>query len=401
MQHASYVANRIKALRSNGRGPILFSIASGWFLSIGVRTVYPALLPFLRVSYELDLKRAGLLLSVLWVAYAFGQLPGGVLGDHIGEGSTMVISSILSAGTIFVVVISEIVPVLFGATILFGLGTALYGVNRFTALSDIYPEQTGTAIGVTMAAGDIGNSLLPPVASLLAAALAWQFGLGFVVPLFVLAAVALLVTVPGRTSQSVSAVNTLSIEMVRYIISQLDQPSIIRGTLILILGASALLAFTSFYPTYLVEVKGLSTTMAAGLFGLFFALGVVIKILSGWAFDQFGVRRSLPLVLGMAAVGLFVLPIVEAFWALVGVTALVSGLLGNGTIMFSYLTTELSSDVQGTGLGVLRTIIFAIGAVSPVLFGALADRGFFDEGFMMLGCLVILIVLITLFIPRN
>jgi hypothetical protein len=44
------------------------------------------------------------------------------------------------------------------------LGTALYGVSRFTILNEIYPNQLGTATGVTMAAGDLGTSLMPPAA---------------------------------------------------------------------------------------------------------------------------------------------------------------------------------------------------------------------------------------------
>lgn len=39
--------------------------------------------------------------------------------------------------------------------------------------------------------------------------------------------------------------------------------------------------------------------------------------------------------------------------------------------------------MRGTGFGVIRTVAFSLGATSPLLFGA-ADRGFFDEAFLLL-----------------
>jgi len=66
----------IAALRTGGRGKMLLAVAFGWFLSISVRMIYPALLPEISETYDLTLTTAGLLITVLWIAYAFGQLPG-------------------------------------------------------------------------------------------------------------------------------------------------------------------------------------------------------------------------------------------------------------------------------------------------------------------------------------
>lgn len=73
------------------RGKILIIVARGWFLSLGVRMMYPVLLPYIRVTYGLSLTAAGLLLSVLWFSYAIGQLPGSVLADRVGEGTNEIV----------------------------------------------------------------------------------------------------------------------------------------------------------------------------------------------------------------------------------------------------------------------------------------------------------------------
>lgn len=69
----------LRALTTDGRGPILAAIAGGWFLSIDVRLVYPVLLPHIRESYGLTLTTAGLPLTILWLAYAVVREADGTL----------------------------------------------------------------------------------------------------------------------------------------------------------------------------------------------------------------------------------------------------------------------------------------------------------------------------------
>ena len=382
------------------RGKILLAVAAGWFLSIGVRLSYPVLLPHLQEGLGLDLTTAGFLLTVLWLAYALGQLPGGVLADRFGEGNVLVASTVVSAATLGLVAVAGSAPVVFLATACFGFGTALYGVARFTILSDVFPENDGTAIGITMAAGEVGNAVLPLVAGGIAAALAWQFGFGLAVPVFAATALLLWLVVPARTSGAGSAVDSVSLETVRYVGRGLRQRAIVVVATIQILTYCVWQAFTGFYPTYLIEVKELSPTVATGLFSAFFALGIVVQPLTGNLYDRFGARRSLPTVLGIIVVALALLPFLEGFWPLVAGTVLLSSILGYATITLPYMTARLPGDMQGTGLGFLRTVYMTIGAASPVLFGAFADRGFFDEGYFVLAGFALAAMVLVRWLPE-
>lgn len=359
------------------------------------------MVPHLQIAYELNLTAAGFLLSILWISYAVGQLPGGLLADRIGEGTTLLISLIISVGTLLLIVIARSALILFVATALFGLGTALYGVARYTSLSEIYPDHAGAAIGVTQAAGEVGNSVLPLIAGLIAATFAWQYGFGFAIPLFALVAIVLWAVVPSRISETTSAVDTISLETARYVFSELRQPAILVVTIIEILAFSVWQSFTGFYPTYLIEIKGLSPTVSSGLFGLFFAVGIIVQPLAGGAYDRFGIWRSLPAVMGVITVALAILPLLEGFWPLVAGTILLGSILGYGTIILPYMTDALPKDMKGTGLGTLRTIYMAVGAASPIFFGTLADRGFFDEAFIVLAALAGTTVLISIWFPNR
>ncbi|GAB3706263.1 MFS transporter [Halorubrum pallidum] len=378
MGYVSTAASVVRDLRSEGRGRILVVVAFGWFLSISVRMVYPALLPYIRETYGLTLTTAGLLLTVLWTAYALGQLPAGILGDWLGDRPLLVASQLLAAAMLALVVIADSAAVLYAATALFGGATALYGVSRFTVLETVYSDNLGTATGVTMAAGDVGNAVMPPAAGFIAAALTWQYGFGVAVPLFLVAAVGLWLVLPRPTATEPSLRDAIPVEDV---IATLSRPAVRRGTLLLVLWAVIIQAFMGFYPTYLIEQKAVPRRTATVLFGFFFSLGMVWKPIAGRAYDRIGIRRPLLVIAGAAGAAFVALPLVEGIRAFIPVTVLASGLLGFETVVVSDLTNRLPDGTRGTSLGALRTVYLAFGAASPAVFGAVADAGYFDEAF--------------------
>lgn len=400
MDRLATVRRETNALRAEGKGRMLAAIAIGWGLLNGTRMIYPVLLPSISVEFDLTLTTAGFLVTVIWLAYAVGQVPGGVLADRHGERRVLIAGlGIVTIGLVLVVLAPTAV-VLFGATALVGAGLSLYPVARITVLSELYPDRIGRVLGLTMATGDVGQTLLPPIAGVLAAAVAWQAGLGFVIPLLLAIAAVIGLVLPAQAS-SEGAADEHSVSNAGHVLKELRDPTLVVMTVILFLYIGVLQTFSAFYPTYLIDVKGLPPTVASGLFGLFFAVGVVAKPLSGLAYDRVGIRRSLPLVLGGSVVGFAILPAINGFWPLVAVTALISTMLGSGAITQSYLSDTIPEEMEGTGLGAIRSVASMMGAAGPVLFGALADRGYFDEGYLVLAALVGVVTLLTFRLPRE
>ena len=390
----------VSALWAEGKGKVLISIAIGWGLLNGTRMIYPVLLPYLSADFNLTFTTAGLLVTLIWLGYAIGQVPGGILADQRGERKMLTGSVVIVSGGLTLVVLARTPLVLFTATGLIGLGLSLYPVARITALSDLYPDRIGRALGLTMATGDIGQTLLPPIAGALAAIFAWQVGLGFVIPLLILMIGILWITLPV-SSRTDNTVDDISVENAKYVLTELYNPTLVIIIVILFLYLGVLQTFSAFYPTYLIEVKGLSSTAASGLFGLFFAIGVLAKPLAGLAYDRIGIRRSLPLVLSGAIIGFALLPIVKGLLSLILVTVFISTMLGSGTITQSYLSDTIPENIQGTGLGTVRSTSSMMGAIGPVLFGAAADRGYFDEGYVLLAIIVGLITILTFRLPQK
>lgn len=392
------IRRELRELWAGGTGKSLIAIALGWGLLNGTRMIYPVLLPDFSDKFGLTHTTAGLLVTVIWLCYAIGQMPGGVLADRFGERKMLTASVSLVVVGVGLVLVAPTALALFAATGAVGLGLSQYPIARITVLSRLYPDRIGRALGVTMASGDIGQTVIPPIASVLAAGVAWQLGLGFVLPVLCLTAGVIWVTLPKREADGQT--DDLSREHIGYVFDELLERKFLVVGVILFLFIFVLQTFSAFYPTYLVDQKGLSTTAAGTLFGLFFAVGVVAKPAAGVAYDTIGLRKSLPVVLAGSIAGLALLPSVEGFWPLAGVTVLVSTMLGSGAITQSYLAETIPADIQGTGLGLVRSSAAMLGATGPVLFGFVAENGYFDEGYVLLAVIVGLSTLLTVLMPR-
>ena len=405
MSLVASVKREATALRAEGKGRSLAVIAGVWGVLLGTRMIYPVLLPYFRETFGLSLSVAGLLVTVLWLGSAVGQFPGGVLADRYSERSVMTVGAAVVAAAVLVVVAAPTAIALFVSTALVGLGQSLYPIARITILADIYPDRIGSALGVTMATGDLGQTVLPPVAGTIAAAVAWQAGLGVVAPLLLVGAAALWVllprTVDSGDGDAGAAAGTVSGSTARRVLGELRRPNLVFVAFIFFLYILVWQSFTGFYPTYLVEEKGLASSTASGLFSLFFAAGILVKPLAGGAYDRIGFRWSLVLALSAPAVGFAVLPVVEGTIELVAITALVSTMLGSGAITQSYFSEAFPESVRGTGLGVVRTVTATLGAAGPVVFGVVADRGYFDEGYWLLAGLVAVVIVLTLRLPEQ
>ncbi|MCU4717775.1 MFS transporter [Halapricum hydrolyticum] len=393
------VRQSVGALRGEGHGRILVAIASGWGLLVGTRMTYPVLLPYFRAEYGLSLSVAGLLVTILWLGSAIGQLPGGILADRYSERRVLTAGLSVVAAALTAVVLAPGPTVVFLATGLVGIGLSLYPIARITVLSSIYPDSVGRALGMTMATGDVGQTVLPPAIGFVAAGAAWQLGLGALVPVFLVLATVVWVVVPDGGTDS--GRDGISAELARDVFAVLRTRTMALVTVVLFFYILVWQSFTGFYPTYLVEVKGFSESVAGAVFALFFGFGVVVKPIAGTAYDRFGMRTSLLSVLIGPVAGLAALPFLDGFWPIVALTALVSTMLGSGAITQSYLADAIPEDIRGTGLGVVRTTAASLGALGPVAFGSLADRGYFDAGYVVLAGLMVLIVALTTRMPRS
>ncbi len=396
----STVPEPFRSLWSDGRGAILLTVSTGWLISIGVRLVYPALLPSIRADLGLDLTAAGLVITVLWACYAIMQFPGGFLADRIGERAVLVSSTVLASAGIGIVVLSSGQLSFFFGTVAVGFGAGLYATTRITVLSDIYPERSGTAMGFIQAFGNVGTTVLPPVAGFLAVAVSWRLGLGFLLPIAAVVAATLWLVVPVRTSGEERAVESLTWDTPTKLVSGLTDRSVLFATASMCLVSIVYQSFTGFYPTYLVLEKGFDEELATLLYGTFFATGILLQLASGSSGDLFGMRRTLVASLGVATIALFALPFVDGLFAIVLLSGLLSAQLAYWPVANAYIADVMSSEMQGTGYGLVRTTYLLLASTGPVVVGRLGDAGMLDVAFLSLATIACLALVTCWSLPE-
>jgi MFS family permease len=394
------IVEPLRALWSDGRGIVLLAVSVGWLVSIGVRLVYPALLPSIRADLEFDLTSAGLVVTVLWACYALMQFPGGLLADRIGERAVLTASTALTGAGIGIVVLSTGAVSFLVGTVATGFGSGLYATTRATVLSDIYPERSGTAMGFIQAFGNVGTTVLPPIAGFLAVLVGWRFGIGFLLPIAFGVAIALWFVVPARTSGGDSVVEKLSWETAERLKRGLGNRTVLLVTVSMFLVSVVYQSFTGFYPTYLVLEKGFSEGQAALLYGGFFAVGIGLQLVSGPSGDTVGMRQTLVVSLGAATVGLLVLPFVDRLPAIVLLSGLLSAQLAFWPVVNAYTIEVMPDEMQGTGFGLVRTVYLLSASAGPVVVGRFGDAGMLDTAFLLLAVVAGVALLLCRSLPE-
>lgn len=383
----------LAALRGDGRGWVLVAVSGGWLLGLGIRLVFPAVLPQIRTAFGMSLSTAGLVLSALWVGYALMQFPGGLAADRFGERTALVAGLLVAVAGVAGVVTAPGVGAFLAGTVLVGVGVGLFGTTRITVLADVFPERSGTAIGVNQAAGNVGTTVMPSAAGLLAASAGWRWGFAVAVPAFLIVAALLWRTVPARTSAPAGFDRRAPRAALADLRRAVSHPPVVLVTVTMTLASFLYQGFTGFYPTYLAAEKGFDTATAATLLGAFFAAAVVVQPVAGAARDRFGARPTLVGVLVTTAALLAALPFVRGLVPVVLLTVLMSVQLAFWPVGNAYVVDVVPDEIQGTAVGLSRTLFLLVGATGPAFVGVAADAGRFDGAFLALAAVALVAVI--------
>lgn len=412
------VAQTATELWSEGRGPTLFTVAGAWFLALGTRLAFPAVLPYVRADLGIDNATAGVVVTTMWVAYALTQFPAGLLTDRVGERRILASSMVLGALAALALGLTAGLVGLVAGVLLYGLGTGLFATPRVMVVSRIYPRRAATALGVVFASGNVGNTVLPALAGLVAGTLGWRVGFVAVAPLFVLAAVGLRLALPdtardpdatggtgdgdgngdGDGGRDGATDGDATVDVVGAV-AELRRRPVRFATGALVLFAFAYQGLVGFLPTYLVDAKGLAPGVASLLFGSFFASGLVAQLATGTLADRYGRRPLLVATLAVTVCGVAALTVAGDVVSLVGVIVVLGVELGFWPVVNAYAYDALSGESRGGGYGFVRTVYLCLGATGPLVVGTLFDANRYDGAFYVLGVVFVLVLLICAALP--
>jgi MFS family permease len=363
------------------------------FTLLGPRLLVGAVVPLVLVTFEATKSTVGVALAGLWVAYALAQFPSGLLGDRHGERRLVVLALVCTTASAVLVAGAPTLP-LFGAfLVVLGGGSGLFFSPASSLVSRLYDDHGG-ALGLLTASGGLAGVVYPAVGGAIGVRFGWRTAVALgglvVVPVLVV----VLRTTPTTRPENPDSDLRVMLAFGRHR-DLLSRPRLAYSTLLALIVSFTFQSLASFFPTFLVEYRGLETDLAGVAFGAVFALSSTVQPVAGRVSDRYSRDLAIGISVSLALVGLVVLLAVPSRAGLIAGT----GFLGVGVSWPGPVQARvfdlLGDDERGYGWGLIRTVYLALGASGSIVVGTLADASGWSVGFgavavVLLTCLGLL-----------
>ena len=262
-------------------------------------TLITVALPSVARSLSVSSASTSVVLSAYFGAYALTLLPGGALVDRLGARPLALCGLAVFALGAALGALATSMDLLVASRIVQGAGAGLVSPAALAgAVSGFPPQRRGGALGIWGASAGVSNLIGPLLGGLLTVTLGWRADWWVLVPLALLAAVAIERNLP-------SIVHGESGERARTATNSV----VLAATLIAALTFAVMIGSFYLAEQYLQRVAGYSALGASGVLVLVALFVGAAAPLAGILVDRYGER--LPALLGFTAagVGLLVLGI--------------------------------------------------------------------------------------------
>lgn len=349
----------------------LFGLITAAFVAVKlVQRLLPPLLPVIIDDLAITPFLAGIALSAMSLFRAGMQYPSGRLADDLTR-TTVILGALgLVVASLAVLALTPTYAVFLAGVVLFGIASGLYDPADRALLSDLFSEKRGRAFGIHMMGSDMSGILAAGLAVWVVSVATWRAA-------FLPSLVALTLIPPLLYRLSRESVVVSSVELgARSTGARLFGEARMRWLLLSYsLFVFASIAVTSFLPTFLTEVHGVSLAVASSAFALLYAVGIVSKPVSGIVSDRF--PRAVVAGTGLAVGGAGLAVVVSAPGATVAVAGFLLYALGQRAVppaLQAHLMDQFPEDSMGGDLGAMRTVYMGVGSLGPAYAGFLANR---------------------------
>jgi sugar phosphate permease len=412
------MADAADAQPSRGRWYVLLLISVMYLITYLDRVNISTAAPQISKEFGFDKITMGIIFSAFVWAYALFQVPGGWLSDRFGARKVLtgVVAywSIMTAATAAAFGSGSFIAIRF----LFGIGEAGAFPGATRAMQLWYPRrERGLVQGVTHSASRLGAAIAPPIVVLLMTTLGWRS------VFYICGAVGLLWSLWWSLSyrnlpEEHGLVNKAELETIRGRGpgGEINPPPIEKQTNVpwsTLLGSGNMWAimfayftyvyclwiFLSWLPSYLIEVRHF-TLIKVGIFAsLPLWAGVVGDTLGGLATDWLlkitgsaKIGRRVVAIVGLLGCAVCIVPAALTADAYVAVACLTAAMFFlEFTIGPSWaVPMDTGGKYSGTVSGMMNMAGNFGGALSPIVFGFLAEGGNWQAPFIVAAALLVI-----------
>lgn len=367
-----------------------------FFSTMVARLAISPVVPAITADFQIGNTVIGIALTGMWLSYAIMQFPSGILADRFGERSVILVSIGGTTVMSLLLAISPVYAVFVLSIVMLGAVAGLHYSAATTLLDRTY-DNLGFAIGVHTIGSSAAGLVAPIAAAWISVQYGWRpavaFGAVVAAPIFALFVWRIDSVEPQRPTQPLR--ERFQLEAVTNI---LRKPEILFTVAIASVGAFVWQGTASFLPTFLVDHRGQSATLAGIVFSAYFVIQSVVKPGIGAVSDRFGRDVTAFGCMIASAAGLWL------FVAVPGVLGIAGGLIliGNGlswaVAVEPRFIDNMTDEEKGAGFGLVRTVYLIVGSFGSVAVGFFADVYGWAVSF---GILVVLLLLVAVALAVN
>jgi len=386
-------------IQQEGRTLILILFSVIHFLNHFYLLMVPAILPAIRFEFNLSYTLSGLVVTGLNLSYAIFNLPAGFAADRMSRKILITANVIWFSTVMFLTGFSTEYWQILVLQVLAGIGGGLYHPSGLAMISDLFVKRRGRAMGVHGSLGLSSGFLGPFLSGIVGTALGWRWAF-------------ILLTIPGFV------ISFLFWKLVPYEHKEEVKEkgrrmrrgdegkgkASVRTAIALLSAVFAASSFsdnglTAFTTIYLVDEMNLSLSHAATLLSVLAGMAIISQPVSGWLSDYFGRKRVIATNMMLASICVLTLVAVrDPFLATLVLVPLGYASGSIGAVIFAYVADVTPTYTLGKAYGVFYSIGRGMGALAPVVIGAIADKVGLKNSFLifsgvsLLGALLVLLV---------
>jgi FSR family fosmidomycin resistance protein-like MFS transporter len=367
-----------------------------------------ALLPFIRQDMDLNYFQAGLLVSAYSVTSGLSQIFGGWVGDRIKRRWIAITLGLTGVGLSGFA--SGLMPSYYAlliAMVVMGIFAGAYHPSAVPALSSLFEDRRGKAIGLHMIGGAVGFGIGPFIGTAIAASLSWHWA--FIILCIPALIAAVWVALWLRKIEPPPAEGTRGVPLKNGGATAAAGPSLgqILKSVAPVVVLVVIVTFTSgsllpFLPLYLIDHVGLTTTMAAVWTSIVRASGILGSLLGGWLSDRWGNKRTVLLSLIAIGPAMLLLTTINYFAALAFIMMAIGTLWAmRETAVQTYLMGKTPLRLHGIVFGIYFGIGMQGQSLLQPVYGVFMDMIGIANVFLIVALISVAASIITIFIAKK
>jgi MFS family permease len=383
-------------------------ISAGHGLTHWYTATFYLLLPLIGKELGLSYTEIGFIMTTQHLVGAISNLPGGMLVDAVGKKGYLMAASLFWVGFPYALMsATHNYWMLLVCVTLVGIGNNIWHPAAIPTLAHAYPERKGLVLSFHGMGGNIAEALAPMVIGAMLSWFSWRTTVVLnVVPGIVMAAMILVLLGAFTMARDDNGGKVAKSRGFGAYLRDLGSLMKNRGLMIVSVSAAfrtmTQTGLLTFLPLYLAYELHYSTFAMGVCLAVLQLAGFIGAPIAGHLSDKLGRKRVVMSSMILTAVTIAAMAFAGRSLAFVVFVALVGFFLyAMRSVLQAWAVDVTPKHMAGTGVGLQFGITGLGAAVSPVLFGMIADAYDIYTGFMFLAGTIALANLLVLLMPKE